>query len=60
MFNKFCRWLDSNHRPLELEATSLPTEPQPLSLVSFAFYLYNLRGVINELRSLRTPASKIT
>ena len=26
----FCRWLDSNCRPLELEATALPTEPQPL------------------------------
>ena len=27
----FCRRLDLNHRPLESEATSLPTEPQPLS-----------------------------
>ena len=26
----FCRWLDSNRRPLELEATALSTEPQPL------------------------------
>ena len=31
MFNiNFCRWLDMNCRPLELEATTLPTEPQPL------------------------------
>ena len=32
MFNiNFCQWLDSNRGPLELEETSLPTEPQPLS-----------------------------
>ena len=24
-----CWWLDSNHGPLALEATALPTEPQP-------------------------------
>ena len=33
MFNiniNFCQWLDSNHGPLVLEATALPTEPQPL------------------------------
>ena len=29
---KFCRWLDSNLRPLESEGTALPTEPQPLKL----------------------------
>ena len=28
----FCRWLDSNRGPLELEATALPTAPQPLPL----------------------------
>ena len=27
---KFCLRLDSNRRPVELEATALPTEPQPL------------------------------
>ena len=27
MFNKLCRWLDSNRRPLLSEATALPTEP---------------------------------
>ena len=27
----FCRLLDLNHGPLELEATALPTEPQPLA-----------------------------
>ena len=26
----FCLWLDSNHGSLVLEATTLPTEPQPL------------------------------
>ena len=36
MFNiNFCRWLDLNCRPLELEATALPTEPQPLPCLSF-------------------------
>ena len=31
MFNViFCQWLDLNCGPLELEATALPTEPQPL------------------------------
>ena len=30
MFNKFCRWLDSNRGPMVLEATALQTEPQPL------------------------------
>ena len=27
---KYSQWLDSNHGPLELEATTLPTESQPL------------------------------
>ena len=36
MFNiMFCRWLDSNLGPLELEVTALPTEPQPLPLLTF-------------------------
>ena len=29
-FNKSCRWLDSNCRPLVSEATAQPTEPQPV------------------------------
>ena len=29
-FNKSCRWLDSSRGPLVLEATAMPTEPQPL------------------------------
>ena len=32
LFNKFCQWLEPNRRPLALEATALPTEPQPLPL----------------------------
>ena len=33
LFNKFCWWLDLNCGPLVLEATTLPTEPQPLPLI---------------------------
>ena len=36
--NKICRWLDSNHWLLVFEATSLPTEPQPLTLPAFILY----------------------
>ena len=42
---KFCRWLDSNHGPLELEVTALPTEPhhcpffQELGSLSLRFLL---------------------
>ena len=38
MFNiKFWRWLDSNHGPLESEATAIPTVPQPMPVhISFA------------------------
>ena len=32
MFNKSCRWLDSNQGPLVLEATALPTAPQSLPI----------------------------
>ena len=36
MFNiNDCQWLDSNHRPLELEATALSTEPQPLPMKKY-------------------------
>ena len=30
--HKIRRWLDSNHAPLDSEATAIPTEPQPLPL----------------------------
>ena len=34
MFNiKVCQWMDSNHWPLSLEATALPTKSQPLPSV---------------------------
>ena len=32
---KVCQWLDSNCGPLVLEATSLPTKPQPLQVQMF-------------------------
>ena len=34
----FCRWLDSNRGPLELEGTALPTEPQPLPKLNYFYY----------------------
>ena len=34
IFNKICQWLDSNRRPLVLEATALPTEPLQLPKLS--------------------------
>ena len=40
---KFCRWLESNRRPLISKATALPTEPQPLPLLCFNF--------LNKIRS---------
>ena len=44
LFNKFCRWLDSNRRPLVLEATALPTEPQPLPQIEiFTHFEYIFR-----------------
>ena len=33
MFSKNCRWPDSNPGPLVLEATTLPTAPQPKNVV---------------------------
>ena len=36
---KYCWWLDSNCRPLELEATTLPTVPQPLPFHMFCFFV---------------------
>ena len=35
---KSCRWLDSNLRPLGLEATTLPTEPQPVPIYKTSSY----------------------
>ena len=43
MFNKSCRWLDSNPGPLILQATALPTVPQPLPIkFLFAFEVSKL------------------
>ena len=35
--SKYCLRLDSNHTPLVLEATILPTEPQPLPALRHNF-----------------------
>ena len=44
----FCWWRDSNHGPLELEASALPTEPQPLPVKgNFICYV----SVLNFIRS---------
>ena len=55
MFNiNFCRWLDSNHRPLLSEATALPTEPHkhwPLNSICFSL------NVSSFLKNGPTPAS---
>ena len=46
----FCRWLDSNRGPLEPEATTLPTAPQPLPF----FYLpYRLLGTLPKASEIR-------
>ena len=50
MFNIiFYQWLDLNCGPLELEATALPTEPQPLP----AFVLVGMTILIASLKSLK-------
>ena len=36
---KISRWLDSNRAPLELEATILPTESQPLPFIKMSDWL---------------------
>ena len=41
IFNKFCQRLDSNHGPLVLEATALPTEPQPLPAILLQHWSVN-------------------
>ena len=40
IYIKVCWWLDSNCRSLVLEATALPTEPPPLSII-FLFGPWN-------------------
>ena len=52
---KNCRWLDTNLRPLTSEATTLPTEPQPLSIVGdYATYLeaWSLLTKMSRIRTL--------
>ena len=40
IYINFCRWLDSNCRPLVLEVTALPTEAQPLPNIPISKYSY--------------------
>ena len=54
MFNKylnFCRWLYSNCGPLVSEATTLPTEPQPLPR-KHIFEAYNVISMYLRLTSV--------
>ena len=37
---KFGQWLDSNRGLLELESTALPSEAQPLPMVTILFYSF--------------------
>ena len=52
---KFCRWLDFNRRPLVSEATTLPTEPQPLPWIQQLCYIkviwLNPNGYIDVISS---------
>ena len=45
MFNKSCRWLESNPGPLVSEATALPTAPQPLPWSLFLLFVENNNNV---------------
>ena len=40
MFNKICRWLDSNPGPQASEATALTSAPQPLPDCNHGYSLY--------------------
>ena len=54
---KFCRWPDSKRRPLEYEATDLPTQPQPLPPnASKLFLKRNVNDIVqlHPVRSHRT------
>ena len=42
------RWLDSNHGPLELEPTALPTEPQPQPNLKYCQEICNWNKMIEE------------
>ena len=36
---KYRRWLDSNPRPLVSEVAALPTEPRPLPVINFTYWI---------------------
>ena len=65
MFNKSCRWLDSNPGPLVSKATALPTAPQPLpKFVNDSCWLhprrfFTISSSINFLMTGLEPRSSI-
>ena len=56
LYIKVCRCQDSNHGPVELEATSLPTEPEPLKyFVNSCFEIYNSLRVLEDFSMELAP-----
>ena len=47
----FCQWLDSHHGPLDLEATALPTEPQPLPSGNGSYIQFTVNFLLTELHA---------
>ena len=45
---KVCRWLDLNHRPMVLEAPTLPTEPQPLPILFVYFRSFHIVQIVTD------------
>ena len=60
MFNKFCRWLDSNRGPLVLEATAQPTEPQPLPFLYLQEGLEDCKSILEKRASANAGANNET
>ena len=56
LYIKVCRCQDSNHGPVELEATALPTEPEPLKyFVNSCFEIYNSLRVLEDFSMELAP-----
>ena len=56
LYIKVCRCQDSNHGPVELEATALPTEPEPLKyFVNSCFEIYNSLRVLEDISMELAP-----
>ena len=61
---KVWRWLDSNRGPQLLEATALPTDPQPLSIINVLCFYCQVRCLIHPFKcsrhvSINAPFSNI-